>query len=231
VQLADGTKIPISKVRIGDMVLATDTTSGKTEAEPVTTLWVNHDDDLMDVTVKTASGTSTIKSTQHHLFWDLSTHAWVQAENLAAGTSLETLNGATATVVTTTVVPGAADMWDLTVDNDHDFFVVVSTGSQTAVLVHNIGPCDEWADNYMSENGGTPQRIDPTENVIPEGSYEGQTDAAGNETWWAYHTAVETTEGNIVDEYVADSLGHPEGLSPEQYKDLWPGAENVSFPF
>jgi hypothetical protein len=119
------------------MVLATDTRTGKTEAEKVTTLWVNYDSDLMDVTVKTAGETSTIKSTQHHLFWDLSTGAWVQADDLTSGTALQAPTGATATVVSTTVVPGAADMWDLTVSNDHDFYVVVSDGSPTSVLVHN----------------------------------------------------------------------------------------------
>jgi len=137
VQLANGAKIPISQVRVGDMVLATDTATGKTQAERVTTLWVNHDSDLMDVTVRTASGTSTIHSTQHHLFWDLNTQAWVQAEHLSEGMALKTPNRATATVVGTTVIPGAAGMWDLTVNNDHDFYVVVSAGSQTAVLVHN----------------------------------------------------------------------------------------------
>jgi Pretoxin HINT domain len=147
VQLADGAKIPISQVKVGDMVLATDTATGKTEAEPVTTLWVNHDDDLMNVTVKTAGGTSTIKSTQHHLFWDLSTHAWVEAGDLSAGTALQTPTGATATVVKTTVVLGSADMWDLTVNSDHDFYVVVSAGSQTAVLVHN---CPANANNYRA---------------------------------------------------------------------------------
>ena len=154
VQMANGATIPISQVRVGDMVLATDTATGKTEAEPVTTLWVNHDDDLMDVTVKTASGTSTIKSTQHHLFWDLSTHAWVEADDLSAGTALQTSTGATATVLATTDLPGTADMWDLTVNNDHDFYVVVSAGSQTAVLVHNCdlyhGTDSESAANIVS---------------------------------------------------------------------------------
>jgi hypothetical protein len=153
VVLANGTKIPISKVRVGDMVLATDTVTGKTRAERVTTLWVNHDSDLMDITVKTSSGTSTIKSTQHHLFWDLATHTWVQADNLSVGTALQTRTGAAATVVSTNVVPGADDMWDLTVDNDHDFYVVVSAGSQTAVLVHNCPDLDS-----MSESGQQPDR-------------------------------------------------------------------------
>jgi Pretoxin HINT domain len=124
------------------MVLATDSATGKTEAERVTALWVNHDADLMDVTVKTAGGISVIKSTQHHLFWDPSTHSWVQADNLGIGTALQTQTGATANVVATTIVPGAAYMWDLTVNNDHDFYVSVGAGSLTAVLVHNINvPC------------------------------------------------------------------------------------------
>jgi len=165
VQLSNGTKIPISQVRVGDMVLATDTATGKTQAEPVTTLWLNHDTDLMDVTVKTASGTSTIKSTQHHLFWDLSTHAWVQAEDLSAGSSLQTPNGGTATVVATTVIPGAADMWDLTVNNDHDFYVVVSAGSQTAVLVHNCPDLYHGTDansaSDIAENGLSHEAAEP----------------------------------------------------------------------
>jgi hypothetical protein len=157
VQLANGAKIPISQVRVGDMVLAADTATGKTQAEPVTTLWVNHDNDLMDVTVKTASGTSTIKSTQHHLFWDLSTHAWVQADDLSAGTELQTPNGATATVVATTIVPGAADMWDLTVNNDHDFYVVVSARSQTSVLVHNCASkAERLGQVFQRLNAGDP---------------------------------------------------------------------------
>ncbi len=151
VQLANGAKLPISKVRVGDMVLATDTATGKTKAERVTALWVNHDADLMDVTVRTSSGISAIKSTQHHLFWDLSTHRWVQAEDLSAGTALQTPTGTTATVVATTMVPGTAYMWDLTVNNDHDFYVSVGAGSQTAVLVHTCG--DGPMDHIMERHG------------------------------------------------------------------------------
>jgi hypothetical protein len=137
VTLADGREIPISRVEVGDMVLATDTTTGITKAERVTALWVNHDADLMNVTVESSSGTSTIDSTQHHLFWDLTTHSWTQAENLIAGDRLETPSGVMASVVSTALIPGAAYMWDLTVDNDHDFYVAVSASSPTAVLVHN----------------------------------------------------------------------------------------------
>jgi hypothetical protein len=137
VTLADGREIPISRVKVGDMVLATDTTTGITKAERVTALWVNRDTDLMDVTVNSSSGSSTINSTEHHLFWDLTTYSWTQAENLTAGDILETPSGAVATVVDTAVLPGAAYMWDLTVDNDHDFYVALSAGSPTSVLVHN----------------------------------------------------------------------------------------------
>jgi hypothetical protein len=131
------------------MVLATYTTTGITKPERVTALWVNHDTDLMDVTVNSSGSLSTIRSTQHHLFWDLTTKTWTQANSLTVGDTLKTPSVAIATVASTTVVPGAADMWDLTVDNDHDFYVAVSAASPTAVLVHN---CPKV--NYDPEDDG-----------------------------------------------------------------------------
>lgn len=75
-----------------------------------------------------------VDTTQHHLFYDLSTKTWVEAENLHTGDRLYTPDSQLATVVGSAVVPGAADMWDLTVNGDHDFYVLTSA---TAVLVHN----------------------------------------------------------------------------------------------
>jgi hypothetical protein len=162
VTLADGREIPISRVKVGDMVLATDTTTGITKAERVTALWVNHDTDLLDVTVESSIGTSTIDSTRHHLFWDLTTKTWTQAQQLTDGDSLETSPGATATVVNTTVIPGAAYMWDLTVDNDHDFYVAVGAGTQTAVLVHNCP-------TYRYDPAGDEDADEPTFEKMPQG--------------------------------------------------------------
>jgi|GEM_PF-3597530 len=134
VVMTDGTTKPLAQVKVGDKVEATDPTTGDTSARTVTKVWVNHDTDLMNVTVKAGRKTSTIHATQHHLFWDATRRAWTEADHLAAGDRLLTDSGTLATVASTAIVAGAADMWDLTVDNDHDFYIVAATAS---VLVHN----------------------------------------------------------------------------------------------
>ena len=134
VVLADGSTKAIDQVKIGDKVEATDPTTGKTAAQTVTQVWVNHDTDLMDLTVQTGAKSSVIHATQHHLFWDATRHAWTEADRLTAGDQLRTDDGTFAAVTSTLVVTGAADMWDLTVTNNHDFYIVTATAN---ILVHN----------------------------------------------------------------------------------------------
>ena len=171
VELASGTFVPISTIKVGDKVLATDPTSGKTTAETVTATDIHDDTDLVDLvvhtaggdrtihttdlhpvwdvtTVTTANGSSVIHTTDHHLIFDLRTHRWTEAKDLRRGDHVRTQDGSIATVTSTTTVAGSADMWDLTVDSVHDFYVVVTAG--TGVLVHNVdGDCtpstqDSW---------------------------------------------------------------------------------------
>ena len=52
VLLASGAAIPISQLKPGEKVLATNTKTGKTQAETVTAVIVHHDTDLYDLTVK-----------------------------------------------------------------------------------------------------------------------------------------------------------------------------------
>ncbi|MGD1052670.1 MAG: polymorphic toxin-type HINT domain-containing protein [Candidatus Dormibacteria bacterium] len=136
VVLASGATVAISQLWPGARVLATDPQTGMTQPETVAAVGINHDTDLMDVVVQTAKGQGTIDSTAHHLFWDVSTKAWTAADQLRTGNRLFTPNGQPATVSRLIGIPGAADMWDLTVANDHDFYVVTV---DTAILVHN---CD-----------------------------------------------------------------------------------------
>jgi hypothetical protein len=119
VVLASGAVVPISQVKVGDQVEATDPATGQTSAQTVTAVWVNHDTDLMDVTVTAGGGTSTIHATQHHPFWDVTRHAWIDANQLQVGDQLTTTDG-------------AGDMWDLTVANTHDFYVTATAPNTTA---------------------------------------------------------------------------------------------------
>jgi hypothetical protein len=173
--MADGSTKPLNHVAVGDHVEATDPKTGKTTAEVVTKVWINHDTDLLDLTVHTRTGTSTIHTTAHHLFWDVTRHAWTDAEQLKPGGRLRVDDGTTAAVVSTMVVAGDADMWDLTVQTAHDFYVV-TTGAN--ILVHNCPssrgpgpgpepPPEEWEAGSIQRE--TPAVPGPDEYPVPRG--------------------------------------------------------------
>jgi hypothetical protein len=141
VVLGSGAVAPIDSIHVGDRVLATNVITGKSSAKTVQKLWVNHDTDLMDVTVTSHGTSSVIHATQHHLFWDELTKTCVEADRLHTGDALLSDNGMIVRVAATRVVPAAHDMWDLTVASDHDFYIVTASA---AVLVHNCP-------NYMTD--------------------------------------------------------------------------------
>ncbi|WP_157734887.1 polymorphic toxin-type HINT domain-containing protein [Pseudofrankia inefficax] len=103
---------------------------------------VHHDTDLFDLTVRTSHGTAVIHTTEHHPFWDETTHISTDADRLRAGHRLHTDDGTLASVVAVVVLPGSAPMWDLTVNHTHTFYIRTAS---TYVLVHNADPgmkCD-----------------------------------------------------------------------------------------
>jgi len=135
VLMADGTKKPISKVRLGDKVKATDPRTGKTVIRTVTALHLNRDTDLADLTVRDARGRLfVLHTTQHHPFWDETEAGWVDAARLRSGDRLHTETGAAATVTSVRSSSGHAHMYDLTVDGIHTYYV---EAGGTSVLVHN----------------------------------------------------------------------------------------------
>ncbi len=140
VLLADGKAVPISSLKPGDKILATNTSTGKTSPEAVAEVEINHDHDLYNLKLKTPDGIQVIHTTSNHLFWDPKAHKWVQAADLKSGESLKTPDGTSATADGGTT-PATHDgwMWDLTIpgNNDHDFYVAAG---DSAVLVHNCGP-------------------------------------------------------------------------------------------
>jgi Bacterial toxin 30/Pretoxin HINT domain len=164
VLLASGKTVPISQLKTGDTVLASDTKSGKDQPETVTAVMVHHDTDLYDLTVKTKTGTEVIHNTAGHLFWDPSLNQWLPASNLKPGEHLKTPDG-TVAVADGGITPKVHDgwMWDLTVpgNNDHDFYVLPAQGGSshhthyvedgdTPVLVHNCGGYDLRGKDPMS---------------------------------------------------------------------------------
>ncbi|MBO0822839.1 MAG: hypothetical protein J2P27_03145, partial [Actinobacteria bacterium] len=144
VLLASGAAIPIRQLKVGDKVLATNTMTGKTQAEQVTAVLVHHDTNRYNLKIREHGKTSVIHTTSNHPFWvpGAGDHAgrWVKAAALKYGTHLRTPSGSDTAVVTGGWIPSQRDgwMWDLTVpgNNDHDFYISTTAAD---VLVHNVG--------------------------------------------------------------------------------------------
>jgi RHS repeat-associated protein len=137
VLMADGTTRPIKQVQIGDDVTATDPETGTTTAEPVTALHLNQDTGFVDITVRSATGSSAvIHTTQNHPFWDDTSHAWIDAAGLRPGDKLHTANGDEVTVTAVRSFTGLHPMYNLTINDIHTYYVMAGTAP---VLVHNCG--------------------------------------------------------------------------------------------
>jgi RHS repeat-associated protein len=167
VLMADGTTKPISEVRVGDKVLATDPETGEEGPRTVTHLWI-HDDQLVDLGL---AGGKAITTTEDHPFWNETDQQWQQAQQIEPGELLRTATGerlAVAGLNWTTSHAGSA--YNLTVADIRTYYVIAGT---TPVLVHNTCPdgvADVWhpgtysspeasfLDHYGRHNGGMTQQ-------------------------------------------------------------------------
>jgi RHS repeat-associated protein len=141
VLMAGGDLKAIGAIKNGDRAEAADPQTGKHKGpRTVTATHVHHDNDLIDLTVQTSPGhTSTIHTTAHHPFWDDTLHTWIDAGRLTPGHNLETATDHhPARVTAVHTHPGTADMYNLTVDQLHTYYVLAGA---TPVLVHNSGGC------------------------------------------------------------------------------------------
>jgi RHS repeat-associated protein len=149
VRLADGTSKPISKVKAGDTVLATDPQTGVTAPEKVQNVIVTKTDkDFTTLTLDTtpvrgppqkatadAPARQTLTTTWHHPFWDATHHRWTDAHNLTPGTKLRTADGTTVTVAEVHSFHQHQTTYDLTVGTLHTYYVLAGG---VPVLVHNV---------------------------------------------------------------------------------------------
>lgn len=141
VLLADGSTKPISQIAVGEHVLTTDPATGQNAVEDVTQTFKNRDLELSDLTVRNAAGhTSVVHTTPHHPFWvDGTLHRWVDAARLEPGDRLHALTGQGLTVESVRTFTSQRDMYDLTVDRVHTYYIVVNG---VPALVHNFGARD-----------------------------------------------------------------------------------------
>ena len=142
VLMADGTSKPIDQIKVGDKIANNQPGADagtEDQAHTVTAIHVTYTDrDYTDVTVDTGHGPATITGTAHHPYWDATTRAWTDADQLHAGDRLQTTDGNTVTVLSLRDYVTTAVTYNLTVDGLHTYYVLAG---DTPVLVHNSN-CD-----------------------------------------------------------------------------------------
>ncbi|WP_159074406.1 SpvB/TcaC N-terminal domain-containing protein [Streptomyces dioscori] len=154
VELADGSAKPIEEVETGDLVLATDPETGRTEARPVTHLITGQGEkDLVKITLDVdgdnGDRTDSVTATDEHPFWVEDLGRWLDAEDLRSGMWVRT--GAGTHVQITAVEPWTArhqQVHNLTVADLHTYYV---RAGDTPVLVHNTNCGDGVVDTLRAE--------------------------------------------------------------------------------
>jgi RHS repeat-associated protein len=130
VKLVNGKEKPIAKVKLGDYVVATDPTTGKTGPRKVTGL-INDSGVKQMVAITLADG-EVLQATTHHPFWDVTTHSFTYATDLHVGDQLERAHGGSIQVTIVRRYTAYEHVYNLTVSGVHTFYV----GTEP-VLVHN----------------------------------------------------------------------------------------------
>ncbi len=152
-------KQAIGTLKPGETVQSYDPVTRKVSTQTVQRVFINHDTDLLDVTLQVSTSsaataqnkhlhvavkshgshappqvsvTEVVHTTQKHPW--LTTTGWRIAGQLHVGDHVVRLDGTTATVIALRVVPGTAAMYDLTVSTVHTF--AVGSGQY---VVHNCG--------------------------------------------------------------------------------------------
>ncbi|WP_415830236.1 polymorphic toxin-type HINT domain-containing protein [Kibdelosporangium persicum] len=133
VLLADGSRKPISEIRLGDRVLATDPHTGVTEGRPVVDLITGGGTKKL-VTISVAGGQ--VRATDEHPFWVADPGEWKHAKEVKPNDRLRLPDGQYVTVTATHPWTDVRDVYNLTVDGIHTYYVLAG---DSALLVHNSG--------------------------------------------------------------------------------------------
>ncbi|MFD3582870.1 polymorphic toxin-type HINT domain-containing protein [Streptomyces sp. NPDC058683] len=217
---------PIGKIKAGDKVEAADPKTGKHQgSRTVQHVWINHDHDLLDLTVRTKDGhTSTLHTTANHPFWDDSTHTWFPAGQLRYGDALNTDSNGHVYVVATKATPGTANRWNLTVQQLHTYYVLAGG---VPILVHNTDgeKCvitlkykSGWSADQIKAADAKVASLNAADKLVVSDAEAARGSTSAADLW--RNAGNETEEGKDIDHVIdlqlggADDIGN---LSPLDY--------------
>ncbi|MGW2449119.1 RHS repeat-associated core domain-containing protein [Streptomyces sp. NPDC001675] len=237
VLMAHGRTKPIGEVKTGDKVEAADPKNGKHQGpRRVTATHINHDYDLVDLSIQRADGsTTTLHTTAKHPFWDHTLHAWIPAGKLVTGHTLSTPTDHHVHVAAVTPRSGERDMYNLTVNDLHTYYVLAGA---TPILVHNSGAacdlgeswvpkkpeqvcgtggCTEVAKGIQARIGGTVTRITDKYGAPWLGKFRGV------DSGWQYHDVL------VKDGRVFDATTGRHGEPMDEYRNHFEYGDDLVF--
>ncbi|MFE3648698.1 polymorphic toxin-type HINT domain-containing protein [Streptomyces sp. NPDC059152] len=126
---------PIQNLRVGDRIGNSIPGSSAVQPHTVTAVVVTDTDrDFVELTIADPRGNGTVRSTAHHLFYDVTTSKWTKASALKPGDRVQTTGKSVATVRAVHAYRAAVRTYNLSVDGVHTYYVVAG---DIPVLVHN----------------------------------------------------------------------------------------------
>lgn len=157
VLMADGTRKLIRDLRVGDVVLATDPTTGETAAKKITDVREYLTDaSVHQFDIASESGVGKISVSDEHPFWVVGL-GWREAQDIQPGYRFLTADNRSATVTGTRTFSGGRLVYNLTVDGLHTYYVGAGGAGKAVaadVLVHNAdkkGYCPQDGDLYRAD--------------------------------------------------------------------------------
>ncbi|MCX5078984.1 polymorphic toxin-type HINT domain-containing protein [Streptomyces sp. NBC_00424] len=140
VLMADGSKLPIERVKVGDLVKAADPVTGVTGSRRVLdTIYTPDDRDFTTISLQKGSGAGQLTATDHHPFWNKATGGWTDAGQLAVGDTLQSADGDSVKIAGVARWKKIQPAYNLTVAELHTYHVLAG---EISVLVHN---CNRWS--------------------------------------------------------------------------------------
>jgi RHS repeat-associated protein len=234
----------IGSLKPGEKVLAYNPQTKKMEYQPIVHIWINHDNDLVDLTLttkgpasKTYETSETLHTNKKHPFLTVE-QGFVPVGQLKLGMHVVEADGLISEVTGWKSVPGTQTMYNLEVAQDHTYMVgagqwvvhnancfdVVSYRPSNAPLENHHGILDKWASEnipgYVSRAADNPTvaltkaQHDATKAVYRDWLYDMTGRRVGGKINW---TAVSPRDIYDLSERMFDSAGVPNDVRQEYY--------------